>query len=245
MIRRLILGFAMVGLLWSCGNRSKETELQSKVDSLQTELIQSQLAAQKLQEVGILIDSIDASRQLLRTDMVEGVRMNYEERLKDISKYVKETNRKLAELEKTSQLSKTYAATIRKLRDDLNARTEQFEKLQREIEAIRNENRILVKTLSSRDSLIAVHTEALKKGQENIAQLESRILEINEQAKNDQAEAYFERAKALEEAAKRTKFAPRKKKETQREALELYRMALSLGKSEAQAKVEELEKDLG
>ena len=69
--------------------------------------------------------------------------------------------------------------------------------------------------------------------------------ELNVESKNFQAESYFKQAQALEEAADRTQFAPRKKKRTQQEALELYRKALELGKDEAQAKVQELEKDLG
>ena len=52
------------------------------------------------------------------------------------------------------------------------------------------------------------------------------------------------RAQAVEEAANRTKLAPRKKKDTYKEALELYKKSVSLGKAEAQAKVDELEKKL-
>ena len=80
--------------------------------------------------------------------------------------------------------------------------------------------------------------------EESLAALESRVEEMNIQSRTDQAEAYFAQARALERAADRTKFAPKKKKETQREALELYKAALSLGKSEAERKVKELEKEI-
>ena len=48
----------------------------------------------------------------------------------------------------------------------------------------------------------------------------------------------------LRNRSRRTKFAPKKKKETKREALELYKLSLSLGKTDAQSKIDELEKDL-
>ena len=246
MIKKFILGLAVIGMLWGCSNEEKERALQTQIDSLQTELQASEENAQTMQEVGVLIDSIDANRQLLRTDMVEGTSYaNYKERLSGISKYVRETQAKIAELEKSAKNSKVYAGTIRRLKKDLEARTQQIALLESEVQRMRSENTSLSRTVSQRDSLISINTETIKVREENLASLESRVEEMNIQAKNDQAEAFFNQAQALEKAAKRTKFAPRKKKDTQREALELYKMALSLGKTEAQAKVEKLEKDLG
>jgi hypothetical protein len=59
-----------------------------------------------------------------------------------------------------------------------------------------------------------------------------------------EADSYFMRAQAVEEAANRTKLAPKKKKDTLKEAIELYKKALSLGKTEAQDKITELEKKI-
>ena len=86
MIKKFILGLSVSGmLLLGCSDEKKERQLQSQIDSLKTELHTSQETAQTLQEVGGLIDSIDASRQLLRTDMVEGTSYkNYKERLQNI-----------------------------------------------------------------------------------------------------------------------------------------------------------------
>jgi hypothetical protein len=246
MIKKFILGLAVIGMLWGCRDEKKEMALQSEIDSLQTELKESQETAKTLQEVGVLIDSIDASRQLLRTDMVEGTSYaNYKERLNGIGQYVKETQAKIAELEKSAKNSRIYAGTIKRLKADLEARTQQIAMLETEVQRVRGENQSLSRTVSQRDSLISVNTETIKVREENLAAMETRVQEMNIQSKNDQAEAYFKQAEALEQAAQRTKFAPRKKKDTKREALELYKMALSLGKTEAQAKVEELEKDLG
>jgi hypothetical protein len=245
MIKRFILGLTVVGLLFSCRDEEKERALQTQVDSLKTELKTSQETAQTLQEVGVLIDSIDAGRQLLRTDMVEGTSYkDYKNRLQDISSYVKQTQSKIAELEKSAKNSRIFAGTIKKLKADLEARTQQIAALEMEVQKVRSENQSLAKNVSERDSLINVHSETIKVREESLAAMEARVQEMNVKSKNDQAEAYFAQAVALEKAADRTKFAPRKKKETKREALELYKMALSLGKSEAETKVQELEKEL-
>jgi uncharacterized protein (DUF3084 family) len=245
MIKRFILALSVVGLLFGCRDEEKEKALQSEVDSLRTELHASQETAQTLQEVGVLIDSIDAGRQLLRTDMVEGTSYkDYKNRLQDISAYVKETQSKLAELERTAKDSKVYAGTIKRLKQDLAARTSQIAALEEEVSKMRGENQALVRNVSERDSLISVNNETIKMREESLTALETRVEEMNIQSKNDQAEAYFAQAKALEKAADRTRFAPKKKKETQREALELYKAAFSLGKTEAEKKVKELEKEI-
>jgi DNA repair exonuclease SbcCD ATPase subunit len=244
MIKRFMLGLAVVGLLFSCRDEKKERALQTQVDSLKTELHESEETAQTLQEVGVLIDSIDASRQLLRTDMVEGTSYkDYKSRLQDITAYVRETQSKIAELEKSAKNSRVFAGTIKRLKADLEMRTQQIAALEQEVQNVRNENHALTRTVSERDSLISVSNETIKVKEENLTALESRIQEMNVESKNSQADAYFAQAQALEKAAARTKFAPKKKKETKREALELYKMALSLGKTEAESKIQKLEKE--
>jgi proline dehydrogenase len=244
MIKKFILALSVVGLLFSCRDEEKETAMQSEIDSLRTELTASQETAATLQEVGVLIDSIDANRQLLRTDMVEGTSYrDYKNRLQDISNYVKETQGKIAELEKSAKNSRIYAGTIKRLKADLAARTQQMAALEQEVQKMRTENQTLSRNVSQRDSLINVNSETIKMREESLAALETRVQEISEDSKNKQADAYFAQAQALEKAASRTKFAPRKKKETQREALELYKMALSLGKTEAESKIVKLEKE--
>lgn len=246
MIRKFILGLSVVGILWGCNNKEREVALQTEIDSLRTELQESQQTAEALQEVGVMIDSIDASRQLLRTDMVEGASyQDYKNRLASIREYVQESQDKIAELEKTAQRSRGYSGTIKRLKADLEKTTQQLTSLEQEVRSARAENQTLSRTVSARDSVISINEQALKEREENLATMESQMQEMNVESKNFQAESYFNQAKALEEAAKRTQFAPRKKKRTQQEALDLYKKALELGKDEAQAKVQELEKDLG
>jgi hypothetical protein len=244
MIRKIIFALPLIAFFFSCENKEK-IRLQSQVDSLRTELQVSQQTNKELDEVGVLIDSIDASRQLLRTDVVEGTSYkDYKNRLVSINNHIKETQSKIAELEKTLSKNKASLSTIKRLRADLELRTQQIAALQQEVEKFRGENVSLSRNLSQRDSLLAVNNETIKLREQDIVSLETKVEETNTNAKNTQADLYFAQAQALETAAARTRFAPRKKKETQREALELYKMSLSLGKQEAQQKIEELEKEI-
>src|ERR1051325_10511946 len=109
MIKKLIYALPIAALLFSCGAKEKE-QLKAQNDSLKMELETSQEMAQTLNEVGTLMDSIDASRQLLRVNMVEGTTYDdYSSRMKDLNSYVKETQDKISELEKALRSSKANA----------------------------------------------------------------------------------------------------------------------------------------
>ena len=245
MIRKLILAVPVVAMLWSCDKKEREM-LQAQNDSLRTELQASQQTAATLQEIGTLIDSIDASRQLLRTDVVEGTSYtDYKTRLQGINSHIKETQAKIATLEKSLKSTKgQYATTIKRLKADLELSTQQITALQTEVDKMRTENQQLAVTVNQRDSAITQNLETIKMKEQDVANLEAKVEEVNAASKASQADLYFAQAQALETAADRTKFAPKKKKETQREALELYKLSLSLGKQEAQAKIDELQKEL-
>ena len=248
MLKKMVIGLSLAGALLGCDTKEKQ-QLRAQVDSLKTELQTSQQMASSLQEVGALIDSIDANRNLLRTDLVEGTQYNdYASRLRDINTHIRETQAKLDDLEKSLKDSKSsisgYASTIKRLKLSLEERTNQVAALEQEIEKIHTENQALAKTVSERDSVLAYKEEMIQLKQQDLTALEQHVEEVNAQFKVDQADLYFAQAQALETAADRTKFAPRKKKETQREALELYRLSFSLGKEEAQTRIEDLEKAL-
>lgn len=244
MIRKIIFGLSLVAFFSSCENKEK-VRLQSQVDSLRTELQVAQQTNKELEEVGVLIDSIDASRQLLRADVVEGTSYkDYKNRLVSINNHIKETQSKIQELEKAVKKNNASLSTIRRLRSDLEARLAQIAALTEEVEKFRGENASLNRNLTQRDSLLTVNSETIRLREQDIADLETKVEETTTSARTTQAEMYFAQAQALETAADRTKFAPRKKKETQREALELYKLSFSLGKEEAQQKIDELEKEV-
>src|SRR5690606_1067697 len=246
MFRKLLLLLPAAGLLFTgCDTQEKE-RLQSRVDSLEVELENSQKVAQTLQEVGTLLDSIDGSRQVLKVNIVEGTTFDdYTARMKDLSSYVAETEKKIDALEedlkKESSGSSALKATIGRLRKDLKGKTEEIAVLQEQVEKFRGENENLIQTVDLQEAMLEDKESELFTKQQELALIEARIQELMIQSKMTEADAYFARAAAVEEAANRTRLAPRKKKETLAEAVELYKKALSLGKEEAQAKIEELE----
>jgi|APTNR8051073442_1049403.scaffolds.fasta_scaffold00005_359 uncharacterized coiled-coil DUF342 family protein len=248
MVKRFFFMLSMAGILAGC-DQGEKLKLTSQVDSLRQELMTSQEAAHTLQEVGTLIDSIDASRHLLRTNMIEGTTYdNYISRMNDLNTYVKETDRKIRELEKSSRKSKStassYAATIKKLKNDLEKTNREMIALQELVANYRTENQNLAQTIGMRDSEILQKNEEIKIKQQELTTMETRVQDLMIQSKLDEAESYYVRAQLVEETANRTKFAPRKKKATQRQALELYKMSLFLGKDDAQPKIAQLEKKL-
>src|SRR4051812_24182646 len=101
MTMKLIPAVAVAAMLWSCDTKEK-AHLQAKVDSLSVELEAREHATVALQQVGVLLDSIDANRQMLRSNMVEGTSYkDYKDRLSNLNNYIKETHTKIDDLEKS------------------------------------------------------------------------------------------------------------------------------------------------
>jgi hypothetical protein len=241
-----ILSVGMAALMMSCDSKER-AQLQHRVDSLSAELQASKQVEATMAEVGVLIDTIDANRQALRAEMVEGTSYtDYITRLKDINTHITETKNKITEMEKAVKTAKGSSATaLKRIKQDLELRSQEVLALQVEIEKMRDENRRLASDITAKDSTLTTREEVIKLREQDIASLESLVKDINEQTKVKVANLYYAQAQALETAAQRTKFAPKKKKSTKREALELYKLSLSLGKTEAEARIAELEKDLG
>ncbi len=248
MKQTLILGVMAVALLGSC-NVKENKELKAKVDSLNVELINSKQTAAVLHEVSVMLDSIESSRLILRSGVVEGTGYNdYAGRMRNLNTYIKETRIKLDEMEaslkKTRNSSSAYAAMVKKLKTELETSTQQVTALQIEVEKFRADNQLMARTVVQKDSLLANSAEFIKVKEQDIVTLETKVQDISTTATLTQADLLFAQGQALETAAARTKLAPRKKKETQREALELYKQSFSLGKQEAKTKIEELEKEV-
>lgn len=247
MMKHLLLILSVVGI-FGCGRHERD-RLTAQVDSLRYQLHESQQAAQTLMEVGLLMDSIDASRKLLRSSMVEGTTYSdYVARMNDINTHVKETEKKIADLEKAnkSSMSKSasLAATIKKLKNDLLHANTEMESLQNLVAQYKAENGNMVQSISLKDREIAEKTERIRVTQDEMTSMQARLDEIITTSRQREADAYYARAQAVEETANRTKFAPRRKKESRKQALELYRLAYRMGKEEAQPRIEALEKKI-
>ncbi len=244
-MKKYILGFALVAVMFSCDTKEKAA-LQVKVDSLRVELIASKQVEESMNEVGVLIDSIDASRKSLHVKMVEGNSYaDHVARLRNINTYVQQTEAKLDALEKSSKnSSKASARAIRGYRADLEKQSKEILDLQLQLALMRDENMMLWTKINQKDSLLSMNDQVIKLRESDIASLEKLVNDTQAENKIKVGNLYYAQAAALETAANRTHFAPRKKKETRREALELYKLSLSLGNSDAQKKIDELEKKL-
>lgn len=240
-----LIALTLVAALWSCDNK-KITTLEQRVDSLNVVLVASREVEESMNEVGALIDSIDASRSSLRIKMIEGSSYaDYVARLRDINIYVKRTEEKLNALEATATKSSRSSATaIKRLKADLKKTSDELVELQLQLVGMREENLRLWTKVNEKDSLLSISDQVIKMREGDVASLERLVNDTNESNKLAVADLYYAQAEALETVANRTQFAPRKKKQARSEALELYRLSLSLGKVEAQSKIDELEKEL-
>lgn len=242
--------FMTVGLLfYQCDARKEEVSLARSVDSLTNELETSQKAIVTLQQIGILMDSIDANRFLLRVSMLEGTPYSdYVSRMREINNYVKKTQTRISELEyklSTSKNLSSYTGTIRKLRHDLQKRNSELTALQDLVSRYRNKSDSLVLTIALQKAALDDNLKQLERKEVEIAGLEKELKRHQSLSKSIEAEAYYSRAQAVEETANRTKFAPRKKRKSRMEALALYKKAALCGKIEARAKITELQKKIG
>jgi chromosome segregation ATPase len=246
MLKRFLALASFAALLVACDSGEKD-KLRTQVDSLRVELEAREQFVKTLTDVGVLMDSIDANRQLLRVNMMEGTSYgDYTSRMKDINNYVKDTQRKIDDLEKALKKSKgnanSYAATIKKLKADLEVKNKEIISLQERVAELGNQNENMKITIDLQEAELTDKEAQIAAKEQELALIEARIQELMVQSKMTEADAYYARAQAIEEAANRTKLAPRKKKDTLKEALELYKKAQSLGNDQAAAKIAELEK---
>lgn len=244
----MLLMSAFVALV-GCLPKGESSEMQTKLDSLQQELKTARRAVTVLQEVGELMDSVDAARNELSMDMEVGTNYeDYKTRMGNIRSYIQQTEQKLdvlqAELEKSDANRRAYASTVKKLRKNLEAKGKEVQALQAQVDNYKAENQDLITTLDLKSDELEKKEQEIAKRKEELAMIEARIEELRATSKTTEADAYYARAEALEEVANRTRFAPKKKKESYKEALNLYQESLVLGRSDAQDRIDALSKKI-
>ncbi len=232
----------------SC-NTAEVAHLRSENDSLRHELEVRNKFVSIVKEVQSLIDSIDASRSILRERLTEGTSAeSVTARLRDIHQYIEETQQKIAEIEKelgvSSNEANAYLMMVDALKGEVSIRESEIENLEIEIATLQRENQDLLQLTKFQEAELADMQTQINTKQRELDLLEAKVEEMVRNLNISEAEAYFARARAVEEAARRTRLAPSRKKETYREALELYKKALSLGKQEARGKITELERKI-
>jgi chromosome segregation ATPase len=238
-----LLLFAFLLIFASCGMK----QLKDENEALKNELDVTKKANQTLYEVGVLLDSIDANRDNLTVRLEQGTSYDeYINRVKDLNNYVKNSEKKLNDLEaslkKADQSKSALAASVKKLRKELEDRNKYIAFLESQMNNIKVQKDSLVTITEVQKQQLSEMDQQIQQKTQELNLIEARIVEMMKQAKVSEADSYFERGAAIEEAANRTKLAPRKKKETYKEAIELYKKALELGREDARAKITELSK---
>jgi chromosome segregation ATPase len=247
-INRFPLSILGLTILSACGGSKADLERQqSTIDSLQAQLSTTLITMETLQQVGAWMDSIDTGRERLELSLESGIKSDdFVARMESINKYVKDSERKIAELEsalgKSSSQAQSYAGTISRLRKQLQEKNDEVAELQSMVTRYRSENQDLISAVTMREEELKQKDTEIEIKRQELRLLENRITSLLEAAQVNQADALFARAEAIEEAARRTRLAPNKKRETFLEALDLYRQANNLGHPEAQAKIDELQK---
>lgn len=247
-IRSALFIPAAIALLTSC-NSGEIKELRSQNDSLRHELEVSHQFVSVMRDVQSLIDSIDASRRILRTHLSEGTSVaNVTSRLEDINRYIKATTEKIGEIEtalkSSSNEANAYLMMVDALKGEVELRESEIRALEDNVAALQQENNDLLQITKSQEAELADMQSKITTKQQELNLLQAKVDEMIVNLNITEAEAYYARARAVEEAARRTRLAPSKKKETYREALELYKKALSLGKQEARQNISDLEKKI-
>ncbi len=241
---RILIVLSVVALFSACEKKTVEIS-QKTLDSLRNELAINREMNKTLEEIGVLIDSIDANRKLIRTQALEV--SNYEtfvDRMQGINEYVKKTEAKMAALQRTARKSndKALKAAIKQLERDLDMRNNELAAIKEQLGFFQKENEGLVKMVAAQHDEITKTQADLKNAETKTVQLADQVDKLMTQSKVDQGEALFARAQEVEETARRTHFAPKKKRNTKQRAVELYKMALAFGKTEAQDRIAALEK---
>lgn len=240
----------ITSLMASCGLKQENEKMLAKIDSLNTELAFQQQMTSVLENVGVLLDSIDESRNALKLNMEMGTTYDdFSTRLSEINQYVKDSEKKIDEMErslaKSNSASKAYAATISRLKKELTEKTEQIAQLEATVAQYQAENKELVSMVELQTAELNDKTSQIESKRQELEMLEVRITELLTQSKVSQADSYYMRAQAAEEAARRTQLAPKKKKESYKEALDLYQKAFDLGRADAKLKIDDLAKRVG
>jgi len=227
--------------LISCNNFKLE-KLQSENDSLRNVLTAGNHVVNTLVSVNTLLDSIDATRHVMRVNQRDaGGKVDYDARMVELKDYIKQTENKISELEatmiETNVNSDSYLSIIDALKDELKMRNEELGLIEDNAD-LNNDVKLKAVQLEDVEAKLEVKRTELKL-------LEYQIKDLVKRMVISEAEGLYAQAGAVEEAARRTKLAPHKRKETYREALALYEKSLAKGKKEAKAKVDELREKVG
>lgn len=224
----------------SCHTKENK-RLTNQLDSVNKELTETKQALLDARQVGMLLDSIDASRRVINHSIIiDTESKNNLTRLSDINAYVKDINLKMDQMEKSIKYVNYMSNSILKLQADVKARTYKLSKLEVEAHKMDSNNKVFIRTMQQKDSTLAVFVATCH---QDVATLQKVMEEVHVKNNIATANLYFKQAESLAGMANDLKPAARRKF-VQQEALEMYKISLSLGKKEAEQRIASLQTQL-
>lgn len=244
----LILSMAVL-CMTGCVSKGEYTKTREEADSLQAALMVAQGSVDLYTQIITIMDSIEGSQMALRIDLESGSTYDdYVAKMKAIKNQLSDASAKIAKLESDAGKNLKYIRSLKKQLADKNAEIAQLtaaiEGYQESLKMANEENTALISMVDVQGAELDMKALEIEQKRQELAYLEEKIAQMTQQSLISEADAYYARAEATEIAAKRTQLAPKKKRETLEEALKLYEKSLSLGKAEAQAKIDALKEKL-
>jgi chromosome segregation ATPase len=241
---------AVLLIVSSCGLKEENEQLKSRLASMEAKMetneqLNNEMADQ-LNDVGAILDSIQVTEVQITSDLEKGTSYeNYTEQIRTLNDYLENSKQQLAQMEEAMANStvknRALSATIAKLRTSVTEKENKIRAMEEQVERYRSENANLIRKVDLQRREIRERDQEIVEKRMAVQELEEKIETMLAEAKAAEASAYFAQAKGMEEAANRTKLAPRKKRRTYKKAYDLYKKAFEAGKTDAYAKMEELE----
>jgi|GEM_PF-4565702 len=249
MNKTTLLFFVIAVFFASCENdtlRNRISVLEAELDSSKNT---SQQFSDQFQKVDLLIDSISKSESYIAFNLETGTSyQDHIDRLRGLSAFVEYTRQKILSLEKRMADVHTENTTLKmligKMRKELENKDKIISRLRKQVSEYEVENEELIKLVDLQKKEIIDIEQQLKLKMTALEKAENSIKELKTEKEKVMADAFYEKAEAAEEIAKRTNFAAQKKKKAYEEALSLYKMAYEAGRTDAQQKINALEKKL-
>ena len=217
---------------------AKYDRLVQKYDSLEQLEINSQKIIHSLEEVVIMIDSVDIVYEGMAFDLEVGTDYkSYSDKMELVNLYIRKANERIESLENANASNVSLLARLKK---ELELKSIKINELELAVEDLKSENFDLYDMIAVQSQTLHNKSVELELKSQEVKLIEAQVVELMKQADLNEANAYFARASALEEAANRTKLAPKKKREALKKAMLLFEEALRLGNQQAKTKVERL-----
>lgn len=240
-MKKIALILLTVLLFTGCNKKLKEENLQLlvRLDSMQMIVEETEYLSSLLAQIDEYMDSIDIHRNEIKLDLELGIsEEDYISRMKDINEFVKKAEWTINDLSKSNS---AYNSRINRLKNDMEKKNTEIEKLQYSVMLYQEETSHLQEELTITDKeLLNVQNELKKKTNE----FNLEITELLDKLKLTEAESLFARGEAKEELAKHMQFARKRKKQALLDAIEYYNNSYDLGYEPALAKANQIKEKI-